>query len=133
MSPNEVYETSALHALNHTELYQLTRRAGLRVHPRASREELIWYLLGLHESAHYDEIAHPIDSLRVAIINFLTEFWSTLAPQLTCPAKMLKHPTTPNPRPCFGCSDAQVVTCVVDSKDPKVEQLIILRRPKRGA
>lgn len=126
------FETSALHALNHTELYQACRRAKVPAHPSATREELIMYLIGDLESPQYDEVSHPVDSLRIAIIHFLEEFWTTLAPQLTCPAKMLKHPTTPNPRPCFGCCDAQVITCVVDSRDPKVEQLIVLRRPKRG-
>ena len=89
-------------------------------------------LIGDLENPHLDEASHPIDSLRAAIINFLNDYWGTVAPQLTCPAKMLKSPTNPNPRPCFGCCDAQVVCCVIDGRDPKVEQLISIRRPKRG-
>ncbi len=127
------FETSGLHALNHTELYQLCRRAGLHPHPRATRLELIAYLLGELEDPRYDEVAHPIDSLRLALITFLTEFWTTLRPQITCPAKMLKDPKEPNPRPCFGCSDPQVVTCVIGNEDEKVEPLILLRRPTRGS
>jgi len=124
------YNNSELHALNHTELYQRCRAIGIKVHPRSTREELITYLLGEAETLIYDDASHPLDSLRRGIISFLEDYWATLAPQVKCPAKMLRHPITPNPKPCFGCVDTQVIACIV--KNTKNERAIIERRPTRG-
>ena len=120
---------SSLDKLNRTELYQTCRAAGINVLPRATREELIACLKGELE-VDVDEATHPIDSLRHGIIGFITDHWATLEPQIKCPAKNLKHATHPNPRPCFGCTDIQVIACIAQNDD-KVEQLIQLHRPRR--
>lgn len=117
-------------ALNRTELYQTCRRAGINVPPDAQRDDLIAYLTGQLEPEGVTEWTHVIDSWRHGIIGFLNDHWATLEPQIKCPAKNLRHPTHPNPRPCFGCLDMQVMACVVRNSG-KVEQLIQLhRKPK---
>ncbi len=125
------FESYGLDALNHTELYQKCIRASLVVHPRSTREEMIGYLTGALVSPLMEEIDHPIHQWRYGIIGFLTEYWQTLAPQIKCPAKMLHHPQTPDPRPCFGCIDTQVIACacVLNGKN---EKLISLHRKTRG-
>lgn len=120
---------SALHALNHTELYQTCMRAGILVHPRSTREELISYLVGEAESPIYSEENHPMHRWRIAMIGFLHEYWRTLAPQVKCPAKTLKDPAANNPRPCFGCVDTQVVACL-QSNSASVEKLIAIHLPR---
>jgi hypothetical protein len=55
------------------------------------------------------EPKNPIDLWRIAIMEFVEEHWSVLEPQITCPAK------SRDPRACFGCIDAQVITCVVSN------------------
>lgn len=76
-----------------------------------------------------DETTHPIDSWRHGIIGFLNNFWSVLEPQIKCPAKNLRNPTNPDPKPCFRCLDAQVLTCVVQQPS-RNEHLIRMNRPK---
>lgn len=119
--------STRLEACNRTELYQLCRRAGITAHPATPRHTLISYLTGDEEPLSED---HPIDSWRHGIIGFIQEYWSMLETQLVCPAKDLRHPENPNPRPCFGCVDAQVITCVVDNAEN--EHLIQLHRPRRA-
>jgi hypothetical protein len=120
---------SALHALNHTELYQTCREAGIIAHPRATREELISYLLGEAESPIFTEDNHPIHRFRIAVIGFLNEYWATLAPQVKCPAKTLRDPVNPTPRPCFGCVDTQVIACLVENSS-STEKLISIHLPR---
>ncbi len=111
--------STRLEACNQTELYQICRKAGLSAHPTATRQHLIALLLG-DEEPSINEFEHPIDSWRHAIMKFIDEHWSMLETQLTCPAK------TRDPRSCFNCVDAQVVTCVVSNRDN--EHLIQLHR-----
>jgi hypothetical protein len=61
---------------------------------------------------------HPVDRWRVALIRFIEDYWATLQPQLKCPAKDLLHPKPEmrNPRPCFGCSDLQVMHCLTSNE-----------------
>lgn len=122
------YNSGPLVKLNHTELYQTCRRAGINVLPNATREQLISYLMGEEEPSPIDEASHPIDAWRHGIIGFLLDHWKTLEPQIKCPAKNLRHPTNPDPRPCFGCVGTQVIACVAQN-DGKVEHLIQLHRP----
>jgi hypothetical protein len=110
--------------LNHTELYQLCRHAGLNVHPAWERTRLIDALRDwLPED--FSDVEHPIDELREGLIAFIEQYWRTLRPQLKCPAKDMKHPdpTKANPRPCFGCTDMQVIACV-SNQAPQNTQLI---------
>lgn len=111
--------------VNRTELYQTCRRNGLAVPPGLSREHYIAWLTG--------ELERPsglgsLDSWRWGLIGFIDQYWMRLRPQLTCPAKDLKDVPNPNPTPCFGCSDMQVIACV--AKSGSNEQYIrdIIRR-----
>jgi len=99
-----------LAGVNLTELYQTCRRNGLQVPPGRSAEEYIGWISGELE---LPETAGSIDSWRNGLISFIDAYWMSLRPQLTCPAKNLKDVPNPDPRPCFGCSDMQVVTCLV--------------------
>jgi hypothetical protein len=107
---------------NETELYQLCRRAGVRVHPSATKVELISYLLGENEPPPLSEAAHPIDSWRHGLTGFVFAHWARLEPQLTCPIK------SKDPRSCWGCLDTQVIACV--SQNPQNEHLIELHRKR---
>lgn len=106
-----------LEMLNHTELYQMCRRAGIQVHPRASRTEMMDYLLANTEPPPTE---HEIDSWRNGIMAFLMDHWEVVSPQITCPAK------SKDPRACYQCTDVQVINCVV--QNPSNEHLIQLRR-----
>lgn len=114
---------------NFTELYQMCVRAQLRVRPNTARENLIAYLEGEAEPPEVDEDDNIFNSWRNAFIAFLHEHWKKIETQITCPAKDLK---TTNPRPCFGCLDAQVITCIIQNSES--EKLIdahrLVRRPK---
>lgn len=116
---------------NYTELQQMCINARLPILPTTPREKLIAYLEGTEEPPEIDEHSHPIHSWRHAFIGFLLDQWKKMATQITCPAKALKDPVNPNPRPCFGCIDVQVITCLVQNH--KAEKLIspyrLLRRP----
>jgi len=83
------------------------------------------YLLGKADPPEMNTGLHPIDSWRVGIINFLRDYWHTVQPQLKCPAKGLM---TDNPNPCFGCLDAQVITCL--SANSSNEQRIQQYKPR---
>jgi hypothetical protein len=103
-----------LNRCNRTELYQLCRRLGLNAHPTATREGLIALLLG---AVRAPAQRNPVDLWRDAIIGLLTEHWTVLKPQLKCPAKDMDNPDPEkhNPKPCYGCHDVQVITCVVQN------------------
>ena len=111
--------------VNLSELYQACRRNGLPVPPGMTREHYIGWMLG---ELPLPEHSGPVDSWREAPILFIDAYWMSLRPQLTCPAKNLKDVPEPNPRPCFGCSDMQVITCVVQGQ--KYEHLINSLRKK---
>ena len=119
--------SALLEQLNHTELYQLCRAAGLHVSPAASREELMAYLIGDAEPPPMNETTHPIDSWRHGIINFLLDHWAVVEGQLKCPARQLMT----DKRPCFQCLDTQAIACVVQNPGRK-EHLIRSHRPKQG-
>jgi hypothetical protein len=105
--------------VNDTELYQLCRRAGLLALPSFPREKLIALIEGLEEQ---EQIEHPIDAWRDAIMVFVNDFWPKLQSQLTCPAK------TRDPKACYGCVDTQVYACIVGNE--ACEPYIRLRRKK---
>lgn len=90
----------------------------MTVHPGATREQLIAYLLGEEEPSPQ---AHPIDSWRLALAKFVADYWKKLETQVTCPAKSL------DPHACFGCTDVRVVACIVEN-EPN-EKYIQIRRP----
>jgi hypothetical protein len=103
---------------NETELYQVCRRVGLPVTPRTSKEEMVSYLLGEKEPPDVENI---FDGWRDGIMRFLLDHWSVVESQLSCPAK------SGDPRSCYQCVDAQVVSCVVQ-QNPYDQRLIELRR-----
>jgi hypothetical protein len=109
-----------LAGLNHTELYQLCHKAGIEVPPHTHREEMAMYLTGELPLPVYRPGQHPIHSWRLALQAFIRAYWSTLGPQIKCPAKDMM---STNPHPCFGCLDAQVMVCVTKSQQPaRVEE-----------
>lgn len=117
--------SEAIHAcygLNHTEAYQLCRRAGIPCLPSESRETLIAYLIGAQLPLQVTEGNHPFDSWRHGLSGFVKDHWDMLQPQLTCPIRSGDF------RSCFSCLDGQVVECVV--KNPRNEQTIQLHRKK---
>ncbi len=123
---------SHFEAYNHTELYQTCMQAGILVRPNEGREEMIAYLEGWKEPPVLSDADHVFHTWRHGIINFINEYWSKLETQLMCPARLMKHPTTPNPKPCFGCLDAQVVHCLVSNPENAslIEAHRLVRRPR---
>lgn len=113
--------------LNRTELYQLCRRAGVQVDPAWDRQQLITAIQDLSPD---DVVSHHIDELREALMGLISQYWRTLQPQLKCPAKYMKHfdPAKCNPRPCFGCSDIQVMTCVATEEPSNLQRIYQIRR-----
>lgn len=106
---------SPFEAYNHTELYQTCIGAGILVRPNESREVMISLLEGEQEPPEMTEGDHVFHNWRHGIINFLLDRWRAVETQIMCPARQLKDPVNPNPRPCFGCLDAQVIHCLVDN------------------
>jgi hypothetical protein len=128
-SNNSLAHSNFTTDLNRTELYQLCRRAGRNVHPAWEREELVAALM---DTLEVDAGVHPVDALRDSLIAFIQQHWRTLRPQLRCPAKDLDHPDPNkiNHRPCFGCSDMQVVTCVSTQGPANQQRIMQLRKTK---
>lgn len=108
---------TTLDGYNHTELYQTCLSAGILVRPNESCEAMREYLLGDREPPDLPEEDHPFHAWRHAIASFLSDHWKTVETQLTCPARHLKDPTNPNPRPCFSCTDTQVSSCLAQNPD----------------
>lgn len=125
-------QPSPFEAYNHTELYQTCISAGIFVRPNEARSEMIAYLEGVKEPPPITDADHVFNTWRHGIIGFINEYWRRLETQLTCPARMMKHPKTPNPNPCFGCLDTQVVHCLVSNLEnaQKIEAHRLVRRPK---
>jgi len=123
--PNEL----SFAKFNRTELYQTCLRVGIQVLPSATNEEMIAYLEGEAEPPEIPEPHHPLHIHRLGLIDFVADHWKELETQLVCPMKMLKHPTKPDPRPCFKCIDVQVLTCLVSNQEN--EPLIDRYRLKR--
>ena len=123
---------SHFEAFNHTELYQTCLTAGILVRPNESREEMIAYLEGWKEPPPITEADHVFHTWRHGFIGFINEHWRKLETQLVCPARMMRHPVTPNPKPCFGCLDTQVVGCLVNNLENAslIEAHRLVRRPK---
>lgn len=123
---------SPFEAYNHTELYQACIDAGILVRPNEPRPEMIAYLEGLKEPPPITDADHVFNGWRHGFIGFFNEYWRKLETQLVCPARMMKHPTTPNPKPCFGCLDAQVVHCLVHNPENAsfIEAHRLVRRPQ---
>ena len=110
-------------SLNHTEAYQLARRAGHAVTPALSREDLLRVLTDEVDPATLGQMPHELDEWRYALMGFIIEHRRRLESQLTCPAKSM------DPRACFTCVDAQLVWCLNENK--KHLHLIQLhRRPQ---
>lgn len=84
------------------------------MHPASPREHLMKYLTGEYLPPAWDETDHPVHKWRHAIIKFLSEYWANVHAQLKCPARNLRHPDEKrrDSRPCFGCTDHQVLFCV---------------------
>lgn len=110
---------SHFQSCNETELFQIARRAGLRVLPSLPKERLIRCLLDEEEPPPIGD--HSIDEWRITIMQFVLEHRRKIESQLTCPAK------TMDPRACFGCVDAQVLSCLVNN-EANMNELVTLRK-----
>lgn len=120
-----------LERCNHTELLQLCRRNGFRLHPGTDRETMI----GLLNGEDLDWRPDPLDSARNGLIQLTRDHWRSLEVQLKCPLIELGPPeedTKPEPnhpsfpRACYRCPGARVVNCLVDNIEHDRE--ITLRR-----
>lgn len=121
---DEASELRALYELfdacNETEVYQIARRAGLAVKPNTPKPALIHYILG-------SDVVSPlqgeqeIDLWRLTIMQFILDHRKKLEAQLSCPARSM------DPRACFGCVDAQVVSCLVHNKT-SMPQLVQIKK-----
>jgi hypothetical protein len=107
--------------VNHSELYQIARRAGHVVFPSLSRDSLIRIIIGEEEPPPL--LIHDIDDTRLAIMRFLIDHRQKLETQITCPASSFKEDA------CFGCVDAQVVSCFT-SNGANNQRLIQLHKKK---
>lgn len=103
---------------NRTELLQILTRLGIPAPPSTPKERLIAVLLGEEEPD--PEWQNVMNSWRHGIMGFLLDHWEIARSQLECPAK------SGDPRACFGCIDAQVLSCLVENEAE--EQYIQLRR-----
>ena len=119
---------------NHTELYQTCLAAGIMVRPNEAMEEMVAYLEGWKEPPAFQEIDNVFHTWRHGIIGFLNEHWKRIETQITCPARTMKDPLQPNPRPCFGCLDTQVATCIVQNNEneQRIDALRLVRRPRNS-
>ncbi len=75
------------------------------------------YLTGEFLPPSWEEEDHPVHKWRYAIIKFLSEYWANVHAQLKCPARNLRNPdeSMRDTRPCFGCLDHQVISCVTNN------------------
>lgn len=123
---------SVFDGYNHTELYQTCLAAGILIRPNEARDAMISYLEGLAPPPDISEVDHVFHGWRHGIIGFLTEHWRKIETQIVCPARALKDPVNPNPRPCFGCLDVQVALCVVQNykNESLIDEHRLIRRPK---
>lgn len=121
VSPESAEFYQLFEQCNHTELYQLARRAGFIVSPNLSREALIKIIIYEEQPPATDY--HDIDEWRRAIMRFLIDHKRVLETQVTCPARSFLEDA------CFGCVDAQVLTCLT-SNGPENLRLIQLRKKK---
>lgn len=88
--------------------------------PDAPKEVLIQGILGEGELPPMKG-PHEIDMWRLTIMQFVIDHRAKIEAQLTCPAK------TMDPHACFGCVDAQVVSCLVHNK-PNMNALTQIRK-----
>lgn len=103
---------------NRTELLQILKRLGLSVPPHTPKDTLIRVLLGEEEPD--PNWLNVMDTWRHGLMGFVLDHWEVVRSQLECPAK------SGDPRACFGCVDAQVISCLVDNEHE--ERFIQLRR-----
>lgn len=106
-------EASGLAACNRTELYQLCQQAGLKPLPRHTKDELLRLMVG--ELQIDPSELHELDSWRHGLAGFVLDHWRVLQNQITCPLK------SQDPLSCFGCLDAQVVTCLTSNENNLVQ------------
>lgn len=120
------YAPSNLNRCNHTELFQLCRRAEIPVLPNYPRELLIALLEGTTQPTPVD---HPTDRWRDALMAFVNDYYVKLRSQLDCPAK------SRDPKACYGCVDTQVYTCLAtnESSIGLIEESYIQLRRKKQA
>ena len=73
---------------------------------------MLAYFEDVEDPPEYRPGEYTIDTWRDALIAFFNEYWKKIETQITCPARHMKDPVNPQPKPCYGCIDMQVITCV---------------------
>lgn len=127
-------DDSVFAAYNHTELIQTCAAAGILVRPNESREGMIAYLEGAASPPAIAEDDNAVNNWRNAFHGFFREYWKAIETQITCPARHMMDKVNPQPRPCYGCSDMQVMACVATLKqnEDKVRKHKVARRPSKS-
>ena len=110
--PHSTVSDELYQRCNRTELLQRCALAGLKVRPNEATESLLSYLVELEDPPTYRPGEYSIDTWRDALILFFLDCWKMIRTQITCPARYLKDPINPKPKPCYGCTDMQVIHCV---------------------
>ncbi len=125
-------QPSVFDKFNYTELYQTCLSAGITVRPNEARDEMIAYLEGWKEPPALTDADNVFHTWRHGFIGFLNEYWKNLATQIVCPARRMKDPVNPDPKPCFKCTDAQVITCLIQNSkaEPLISKHRLVRRPR---
>ncbi len=92
---------------NLTELVQLAQAFEPEAHRGLGRELLEAIIRG-------EQITLPqrsINKKRLKITSYLDENWEQVGSLVSCPARSRE------PWACFGCSDVQTASCILDNKE----------------
>lgn len=96
-----------LDELSTTELVTIAREVENEAHRGLAREVLIAIIEG--EATALPQ--RTINKKRLRIMQYLDANWEQVSSLVSCPAK------TRDPWACFGCTDVQAASCVLDNKD----------------
>jgi len=107
---------------NRSELYQIARKANLRVQPEYSKDALIRAIISEDECPEKNP---SVDEWRRAIMRFLIDHRKVLETQISCPARSFEEDA------CFACIDMQVMHCVT-SNGTENFKLIELKKNRKS-
>jgi hypothetical protein len=91
--------------VNLSELVLIAKEVNADAHRGLGREAL----LAIIELGEVKLPQRLINKKRLAVMQYINDNWKAVSYQVSCPAK------TQSPTACFGCSDLQAVTCVLDN------------------
>lgn len=109
------------HALNRTELVQMSKHSGDVTAASIAHAELV-SLMSCESEVTDPPAVNSIDQWRDALIRFVIDHWTTIQTQVSCPAKELgalvhlrtssKRYPVPTGYACYKCPDVRVMSCV---------------------